>query len=374
MKAHTERATHVFIVGAGFSRYAGLPLQAGFTEALLASRKHKSADTKPLIDHVAAFINRAFDHKISAAARFWPDLEDVFTSIDLSSNTGHHLGVADPPSALRTTRRIMLAQMMWMLNDRYADAETRKDRDWKKLDQFFQRLPVNRSAFISLNWDTVIERGLQRSHGVGFFNYGCGAKSAGFPRSGDSVRIQTPGENERFARVVKIHGSVNWLYCDNCRQLYWFSPESAREVAIQLLSPAEAHQVGFAVSGCGKWNCKRCRTVPLTTRLATFSYLKALDFPMFDRSWQTAERLLRGADKWVFIGYSLPSADYEFKHLLKRVQLARLKPPEFVVITGGRHTGDTYKNYQRFFGRAIKRKSNFFDRGISRRSISAAIA
>jgi hypothetical protein len=76
----------------------------------------------------------------------------------------------------------------------------------------------------------------------------------------------------------------------------------------------------------------KCTTVPLTTRIATFSFLKALDFPMFERSWQSAERLLRNADKCVFIGHSLPSADYEFKHLLKRVQLSRGEPPEFVVI------------------------------------------
>jgi hypothetical protein len=45
---------------------------------------------------------------------------------------------------------------------------------------------------------------------------------------------------------------------------------------------------------------------------------------MFERSWLSAERLLRQAKKWVFIGYSLPAADYEFKHLLKRVQLSRV--------------------------------------------------
>jgi len=173
--------------------------------------------------------------------------------------------------------------------------------------------------------------------------------------------------------VVKIHGSVNWLYCDNCRRLFWFSPEAPNDVCLQLLSRVEAEGLGFHVKECGKWLCGICRTVRLTTRLATFSYLKALDFPMFERSWQTAERLLRDAEKWVFIGYSLPAADYEFKFLLKRVQLARERPPEFVVITGGTHTRDTYTNYQRFFGRAIKRRVNFFSRGLSDRSIMSAV-
>jgi hypothetical protein len=264
--------------------------------------------------------------------------------------------------------------MMCMLNQRYEQAALQRDTDWIKLDRLFTALPLRRSAFISLNWDTVIERRLAQLCGVEFFNYGCGAVAARFPEADCVVQQRKPAKNVQRVRVVKIHGSVNWLYCDNCRRLYWFPPGAAREVALQLLSETEAENLGFDSSGCGKWRCSSCQTVPLTTRLATFSYLKALDFPMFERSWHTAERLLRAAEKWVFIGYSLPAADFEFKHLLKRVQLSRAAdPPQFLVITGGRHTKDTYMNYQRFFGRAIRHRTNFFSRGLSQRAIQAAV-
>jgi len=110
--------------------------------------------------------------------------------------------------------------------------------------------------------------------------------------------------------------------------------------------------------------------VPLSTRLATFTYLKALDFPMFQKSWFFAEKLLRRAQRWIFIGYSLPSADYEFKYLLKRVQLSRKKEPEIIVITKSSSSGDdsTYTNYQRFFGRIVI-KSNYFADGVSSEAI-----
>src|ERR1035441_3765147 len=99
------RRTHVYIVGAGFSQYAGLPLQAGFTEALLERRAHKSYPLRPLISHLGGFVHDVFDHNVSAKAKFWPNLEDVFTNIDLAANTGHHLGPTHAPSDLRTTRR-----------------------------------------------------------------------------------------------------------------------------------------------------------------------------------------------------------------------------------------------------------------------------
>jgi hypothetical protein len=102
--------------------------------------------------------------------------------------------------------------------------------------------------------------------------------------------------------------------------------------------------------------------------------LKALDFPIFERSWLFAEQVLR-RKKWIFIGYSLPPADYEFKHLLKRVQVSRMERSEFVVITGGTQEDSeyTYRNYQRFFGRRIKKENNFLRGGLSELPADVAI-
>jgi hypothetical protein len=353
--------------------YAGLPLQAGFTEALLAPRSEAAHPTHPLIRHLGQFVHAAFDHNESAKARFWPNLEDVFTNIDLAANTGHHLGPNHAPSSLRTTRRVLLARMMYMLNERYIEAETTKSDRWENLDNFFKGLDIERSAFISINWDTVIERRLTERRKVKDFDYCCGAMAAEFAGKGNIISEPVRCRDSKSVPVVKIHGSVNWLYCDNCRQLYWFPPADAVRVAMQLITSQEAKKLKLKdARDCARWRCLNCTTVPLTTRIATFSFLKALDFPMFERSWLSAERLLRTADEWIFIGYSLPAADYEFKYLLKRVQLSRRKPPNFVVITGGAESEFTYANYQRFFGRGIKKDENFFPDGLSKRAIKAA--
>jgi len=89
---------------------------------------------------------------------------------------------------------------------------------------------------------------------------------------------------------------------------------------------------------------------------------------MFQKSWFSADRLLRSAKRWIFIGYSLPGADYEFKYLLKRVQLSRKVPPEIIIITKGRRSALTYSNYQRFFGLVVK-QPNFFRYGLSRAAL-----
>jgi hypothetical protein len=363
----------VFVVGAGFSKYAGLPLQADFTEALVKTGQPKSP-SEPLVLYLRQFISRVFDHSAQAKSKYWPSLEDLFTCIDMAANTGHHLGSADSPRDLRTARRILLSRVMWMLEERYSVAAIKKTTDWSRLDDLFTHIDLARTAFISINWDTVIERKLSEKHRVRSFDYGCEAKAARMPSGGSEGEIQTVPSTAHAVGIVKMHGSVNWLYCDNCRSMYWFPPEQALQVATQLVSKQEAKRLSLPGGCWSTWTCPACADVRLTTRIATFSLLKALDFPMFQKSWFSAEQLLRHSKKWVFIGYSLPTADFEFKYLLKRVQLSR-QPPEFVVITGGtpEQADVTYRNYQRFFGRSIRRRGGFFDGGLSPDAIRRAV-
>ena len=122
-----------------------------------------------------------------------------------------------------------------------------------------------------------------------------------------------------------------------------------------------------------KLRCLCSEKVELGTRIATFSYRKALEFGMFQKSWFAAEELLRTAESWVFVGYSLPPADFEFKYLLKRVQLSRAQKPRLVVISGGGNSEieRTYSNYQRFFGRTVN-SNTFFSKGLDGHAVQVA--
>jgi hypothetical protein len=204
----------------------------------------------------------------------------------------------------------------------------------------------------------------QATQNVEWFNYGCGTLQASLHPDGMLARQKRP-KGQASPIIIKIHGSVNWLYCENCRSLFWTPTNETYKVAGQLLSPVE-----WTIIDPGnphpedRYQCSECAAQGLGTRLATFSYLKALDFPMFQKSWFSAERILRDAKNWVFIGYSFPAADFEFKYMLKRVQLSRAEPPKFVVISGDPGAEKTYENYQLFFGRRIKKSDNFFGNGL----------
>ena len=279
---------HLFIVGAGFSHYAGLPLTNHFTEKLLNVSKLKRGQSQRIVKFLREFVYKTFDHSRLAKAHFWPQLEDLFTCIDLSANTGHYLGPKYSPKVLRTVRRALIVRTIRMLHQAYKKG---KKEDWKKLESFFALVPPDRCAFLSMNWDTVIEEGLERTQDLSAFDYGCDAKHAEFKNSHIQLPSYPPG---RPVQVLKPHGSVNWLYCDACRQVFWFpAGSSAERIADHLFGVSDekiaARFAGEKYQPSGprnSYNCPLCKAKALGTRFATFSYRKALEFPMHESSWR----------------------------------------------------------------------------------------
>jgi len=301
-----------------------------------------------------------------------------------------------------------VCRIIRMLDQKYEKGRTSKGLEWKKLEDFFERIQPQHVGFISMNWDTVIERKLAATKDPPpLFDYCCDALHAGIPEPPElpefgpmekyfkeiekgQVILLAPVERKRLytsTPIVKIHGSINWLYCDNCRQLFWVPPSESKTIANQIirshdfsriiaLLPNKRNLLEGVMGRQRRYPEVRCicsEKVALGTRIATFSYRKALDLPLFQKSWLAAEELLRLATRWVFIGYSLPPADYEFKYLLKRTQLSLAKRPEIVLITGGKKSDvrRTLDTYPKFLGRALD-DSNCFSDGLMPEAVAAS--
>lgn len=359
----TLETDNLLILGAGFSRNAGLPLASEFTRELLNLRGLKlDGPSARQVAYIRAFVDSVFGEGASRNHDEWPELEDIFTLVDLSANTGHHLGPSHSASDLRIVRRSIIVRMIRMLAKAYARGRDKHDADWMTLEGFFKQFDATTSAVLSMNWDTVFEQGIARTQKIDKIEYGCGAAPVRFER-GKLKRRKLVGET---LTVLKPHGSVNWLYCDACRDMFWVAPEQTERVAQTLFRAKDWNAIGaagLAPPTTLEPACPRCGAKSIGTRFATFSYRKALDFPMHAASWRTAEELLKGARDWIFIGYSMPSADFEFKHLLKRVQLSERVRPKITVITGGRDAAATVARFTKFFG-DVTGERTFFEHGM----------
>ena len=316
----------------------GLPVTSKLQDQMLHSPggNPEEVERERFITHVIAQFWKDVFGWTGSGLR--PSLEDHFTEIDLAANTGHYLGHAYSPKKLRAIRRMSIHRALKLL-DLPPTITTAHQRLFSVLTNTF---PI---SIVTTNWDIMAERCLQRQ-GILFFY----------------ARDQTDTEGLRVSpkgvAVMKLHGSGNWGYCDCCRRLLtadidlgkvvvhynWLLEhedfelfDGGKEVARSLVPE---YRACFACGG------------RIAIRIATFSYRKHLDVPAFQTIWDEARACLAGAQRWLFVGYSMPEADIEIRHLLKTAQLARNDLERLSIEVVLKRDAAAADRYRRFFGRS----------------------
>jgi hypothetical protein len=215
----------VLILGAGFSKCAGLPIQREFSSLLLSPDFSTEIDLA-ITEALTKFLNDVFGW---CAGSSLPDLEDIFTCVDLAAGSGHHLGIHYTPKRLRAIRRMAIHRIFSVLDRRFSyspEIDTLLRAIWGE--------PSRRPAFVVLNWDIVLEKHLMRMHPQPTVRYCC--------RSYDWHSPNTDAETQPASDLVlvcKMHGSGNWVYCDNCHALFYDLDEKLPLKALVDLTKAD---------------------------------------------------------------------------------------------------------------------------------------
>jgi hypothetical protein len=345
-----------YILGAGFSKCAGLPVQAEFSD-LIFSPVFPTALDKKITRVLTDFLRDVFQWRPRSPM---PELEDIFTCIDLSANTGHQLGLKYTPKVLRAIRRLAIHRIFSILDQKYALSD-----DILALLNHALNGASTTPNFIVLNWDIVLEKHLRDINMATLvdIDYGC-----------DSVEwsvlsVSRPRGVVRVP-VCKMHGSSNWLYCENCKSLF-YDLDSKRPLHAEVGLVADDFRLFDKKLSSVKFEsllkmksteraCRRCGN-EVASHIATFSYRKSFRTHAYSAIWHRAEDLLANSKHWVFIGYSLPKADFELKSLLKAAEiryshLTSSNPVQIDVVV----KGDAPQDYRSFFGPKV----HFFDQGL----------
>lgn len=121
-----------------------------------------------------------------------------------------------------------------------------------------------------------------------------------------------------FGRLLKIHGSLNWLYCERCKRLDLFVSRGMQTgKALDELYHSVLFNDAYSCRGTPCRNRPRCDGF-VSPILITPTYVKDYENPHIERVWAEAEHAMKDADRVVIIGYSLPTDDVEIAMLLKR--------------------------------------------------------
>jgi NAD-dependent SIR2 family protein deacetylase len=146
--------------------------------------------------------------------------------------------------------------------------------------------------------------------------------------------------------LVKMHGSINWFYCQTCQNVLMPTVENMRN--------AVKNDVPYAVTGM----CPVC-TAPTKQFIVPPTTYKFLIYPPIVEVWNAGRQIFESSKIYVIIGYSFSLGDdYISKMLLKAIREDPTK--QLIIIDKSNETIERFKSYVRTHTVSFK-EENFHD-------------
>lgn len=337
----------VFILGAGASRQAGGPLMSDFLDrAEELYRTGRVDDAKEAFEDVLTAVSEL--QGIHAKAYLNLDnFETLFGAIEMAKMTGK-FAKRDQASIERLRNSIVTLIVRTIENTitfpvienhiyppaPYNELAQRIMRLWREVPA--SQRPI---TFITFNYDLALDYAL--SHYVG---------SLGGP---DYCLSQS--ENSSGIPLLKLHGSINWGSCGQCRAIV---PFEMSEVQIEPFIGHESWVFDLGTNIDRKQHCslplKRCPViVPPTWNKTDYHGELA-------RVWSRASDELSTAENIFVIGYSLPETDSFFRYLYALGSESATIIKRFWVFNPD-SDGTVQPRFRTMIGRGIENRFQFID-------------
>ncbi|HEU5180122.1 MAG TPA: hypothetical protein VFW45_04985 [Candidatus Polarisedimenticolia bacterium] len=311
----------VYFLGAGASR-------ADFPDIpLMDNLLHEIVRTRPVSALLMDFLEGVFGPGILDAPpdpERIPRIDDLFTLIDASLSGRGPSPAGISREKLIEVRRHLTASIGLVVARAVGAGLGRT------AIRFAKALP-EASTLISTNYDIVMDSALleRRPRNV---NYGVAVREAVQRLDGqrrgrfeEMHHFRALPDSEAIVRtggipLLKLNGSLNWLYCPRCDELDITLSQSTG--AVLILDEPEL----------GRCSQERC-TSPYETVLVGPSLEQRYENRFLAATWVRAERSLREAASLVIVGYSLPEADYLVRAMFARTFGHRSDKVTVVTIT-----------------------------------------
>jgi len=143
---------------------------------------------------------------------------------------------------------------------------------------------------------------------------------AGMRLKGTIASGSKAGNDSDAVELIKMHGSINWSYCDSCQDVREFDLLELKEIY-------EEDKLSYPVMGICK-NCGGLRR-PLLVPPLSFKFLM---FPNLIDIWSSARQSIERADYLIVVGYSFSEADTYITKVISRSMFLN-KNQEMIIVS-----------------------------------------
>ncbi len=292
----------VVVFGAGATKACGGPLTNEILPDLLALRRQ--LEREEYLKLVERFLVENFNlPRTGRRPEHFPPLPLVLSLVDTAVDRGDSFGREWSTAQLRVVREGLEYGIFALLEYRLRAILPHYKRF---LGSLYAAAPED-VTLISLNYDIIADNALptiaEREGRLALPDYCC------------DIATEAYRQADKFGKLIKLHGSLNWLYCPNCHRLDLGVAPSGRRT-VKVLNSLYLDDLN-AKYGCHGSPCSECGTF-VRPVLITPTHLKDYRNPHIARIWYEAARALREAKHVIFVGYSMPEDDVEVIYLFKR--------------------------------------------------------
>lgn len=268
----------IYVLGAGFSKEAGFPLISEFTDIkkIRQFRKLLSRSSQKRFDKISSyFLDRIKNNYCD------DNIESVLNHVSVAN----YLYMESETKGTKSYSSEQISDdLLWYI------VKILQERSKQKIPaiyhQFVKKIFENNDTLISFNYDLIIENILEK------LSINC-----------DYGTERTPITNSVF--LMKMHGSVNWTYCKNCKKFVFYPDYAILKVLESRLK-------------CPKCNQKNLEPIIIPPILYKDIFYKHPRYEQLIRTlWGYANDEIMAANKIVFIGFSMADSDVYAQELFK---------------------------------------------------------
>lgn len=335
----------VFIVGAGASAEAGAPVMADFLDRADALRRSGapvlSRDEQASFDLVFKGIG-ALRAAHSKAALDVDNLESVFGAFEMARLVGRlaPLTAEEVAELNPAMRKVIVTTLERSLTLPVRERRVRPPDPYEQFGRLVGKISDSRSllepiCFITFNYDLSLDYMLH------YHNTGVDYCFESEPKSG--------------VPLMKLHGSVNWGRCAECKQIApWTLGAFFRKFSYERLPWDESLRTVTLDVGRHLAHYEHCKGKPCDPHpvIVPPTWNKA-EYQQVSNVWRHAARHLAEAENVIVIGYSLPESDQFFRYLFALGTIGDGRPQRFWLIDPDPR-GNVAGRFQELLGPSFK--------------------